>query len=139
MNKNLKAYLHRGLLFGGFGPIVVAIVYAIVGVATKDNLITTTNFLLATISSYILAFLVAGSSMFYQIEHWGLTKASLLHALSLYVAYLCCYLLNSWIAFDIINVLIFTGIFIVGYLVIWLIIYISIKHTEKKLNKKVVK
>lgn len=139
MNKNLKAYLHRGLLFGGFGPIVVAIVYAIVGVATKDNLITTTNFLLATISSYILAFLVAGSSMFYQIEHWGFTKASLLHALSLYVAYLCCYLLNSWIAFDIINVLIFTGIFIVGYLVIWLIIYISIKHTEKKLNKKVVK
>lgn len=139
MNKNLKAYLHRGLLFGGFGPIVVAIVYAIVGVATKDNLITTTNFLLATISSYILAFLVAGSSMFYQIEHWGLTKASLLHALSLYVAYLCCYLLNSWIAFDIINVLIFTGIFIVGYLVIWLIIYISIKHTEKKLNKKVEK
>lgn len=139
MNKNLKAYLHRGLLFGGFGPIVVAIVYAIVGVATKDNLITTTNFLLATISSYILAFLVAGSSLFYQIEHWGLTKASLLHALSLYVAYLCCYLLNSWIAFDIINVLIFTGIFIVGYLVIWLIIYISIKHTEKKLNKKVEK
>ena len=139
MNKNLKAYLNRGILFGGFGPIVVAIVYAIVGVATKDNLITTTNFLLATISSYILAFLVAGSSMFYQIEHWGLTKASLLHALSLYVAYLCCYLLNSWIAFDIINVLIFTGIFIVGYLVIWLIIYISIKHTEKKLNKKVEK
>ena len=139
MNKNLKAYLHRGLLFGGFGPIVVAIVYAIVGVATKDNLITTTNFLLATISSYILAFLVAGSSMFYQIEHWGLTKASLLHALSLYVAYLCCYLLNSWIAFDIINVLIFTGIFIVGYLVIWLIIVLSIKSTEKKLNKKVVK
>ena len=139
MNKNLKAYLHRGLLFGGFGPIVVAIVYAIVGVATKDNLITTTNFLLATISSYILAFLVAGSSMFYQIEHWGLTKASLLHALSLYVAYLVCYLLNSWIAFDIINVLVFTGIFIAGYLLIWLIIYISIKHTEKKLNKKVVK
>ena len=139
MNKNLKAYLHRGLLFGGFGPIVVAIVYAIVGVATKDNLITTTNFLLATISSYILAFLVAGSTMFYQIEHWGLTKASLLHALSLYVAYLGCYLLNSWLAFDIINVLIFTGIFIVGYLLIWLIIYISIKHTEKKLNKKVEK
>ena len=139
MNKNLKAYLHRGLLFGGFGPIVVAIVYAIVGVATKDNLITTTNFLLATISSYILAFLVAGSSMFYQIEHWGLTKASLLHALSLYVAYLCCYLLNSWIAFDIIDVLVFTGIFIAGYLLIWLIIYISIKHTEKKLNKKVEK
>ena len=139
MNKYLKEFLFRGVICGGFGPIVVGIVYAIVGYVTKDNLITTNNFLVAILSSYVLAFLVAGSSMFYQIEHWGLSKAILFHILVLYISYLGCYLLNSWLAFNIIDVLVFTGIFIAGYLLIWLIIYISIKHTEKKLNKKVEK
>ena len=31
MNKYLKIFLHRGLIFGGFGPIVVGIVYFILG------------------------------------------------------------------------------------------------------------
>ena len=139
MKKYIKEFFLRGLICGGFGPIVVGIVYAIVGYATKENLVTTNNMLMVIISSYVLAFLVAGSTMFYQVEHWSLSKAILFHALALYISYLGCYLLNSWIEFNIIAVLIFTGIFIVGYLLIWLIIFISTKMTEKKLNKKVEK
>ncbi|MBQ7292305.1 MAG: hypothetical protein IJW79_01050 [Clostridia bacterium] len=29
MNKYLKEFLHRGLMFGGFGPIIMAIIYLI--------------------------------------------------------------------------------------------------------------
>ena len=29
MNKYLKEFFHRGLIFGGFGPIILGIVFAI--------------------------------------------------------------------------------------------------------------
>ena len=41
MNKYVKTYLHRGLLFGGLGPIVAGIVLGIIqlsGIQTKKAL-----------------------------------------------------------------------------------------------------
>ena len=35
MNKYLKEFLHRGLMFGGFGPIILGIVYWILSVAVE--------------------------------------------------------------------------------------------------------
>ena len=137
MNKYMKMFIMRGLTFGGFGPIVTAIVYAIVGAVTKENMITTFDFFLATITTYILAFVVAGCSMIYGIENWSIAKASLVHVSLLYISYLLVYVVNSWIPFSWIGMLVFTGIFIVGYFVIWLSIYISLKAQANKLNEKV--
>ena len=130
-------FIMRGLIFGGFGPIVTAIVCAIVGAVTKDNMITTFDFFLATITTYILAFVVAGCSMIYTIEKWSFAKASLVHLSLLYLSYLLVYVTNSWIPFSWVGILIFTAIFIVGYFVIWLSIYLSLKAQANKLNKKV--
>ena len=137
MNKHVKIFLQRGIAFGGFGPVVTAIVYAIIGAVTKDNLITTSNFLIATISTYILAFIVAGCSILYNIESWSTLKALLIHLAALYASYLLVYALNSWVEFNWISVLIFTAVFVVGYLFIWLIIYICLKLQAKKMNLKV--
>ena len=129
-----KEFFKRGMMFGGFGPIIVAIIYLIVGIPIQPM-----EYFTSVISSYLLAFLVAGASVFYQIESWGPAKASLFHMLCLYFAYLGCYLINGWIASNIKMVAVFTGIFILGYLVIWTTVSICVKYTARKLNRKLAK
>ncbi len=135
----VKAFLHRGMLFAGFGPVIVGIVYLIEGLTAGDTSITTTNLFVLITTSYLLAFLVAGCSVFYQIENWGLVKATFFHMVSLYVTYLSCYVLNNWITADWTTVGIFSIIFLVGYLIIWGCIQISVRTTAKKFNKKIQK
>ena len=139
MNKYVKMFLKRGIAFGGLGPVVAAIIYVFVGYATKDNLITTNQYFLSIISTYILAFTVAGCSMLYNIEHWSFLKASLIHFTLLYLSYLLVYIANGWFPFTWIGFTVFTLIFIIGYLIIWLSIYLSIKAQAKKLNDKISK
>ena len=136
MNKYLKSFLHRGLIFGGFGPVITGIIYLILSI-TIDNLsVSGTEMFTAIISTYLLAFVHAGCSIFNQVEHWPIAKSLFFHFLSLYLAYSVCYLINSWIPFDITVFLIFTGIFVLGYAIVWLIVYLIVKQTERKLNSK---
>ena len=136
MNKYLKSFLHRGLIFGGFGPVITGIIYLILSI-TIDNLsVSGTEMFTAIISTYLLAFIHAGCSIFNQVEHWPIAKSLFFHFLSLYLAYSVCYLINFWIPFDITVFLIFTGVFVLGYAIVWLIVYIIVKQTERKLNSK---
>lgn len=136
MNKYLKIFLHRGLIFGGFGPIVVGIVYAILEKAVDGFSLEGTEVLLAILSTYLLAFLQAGATVFNQIEDWPLPKSLLCHFTTLYLAYSVCYISNSWIPFIPEVLLIFTLIFVAVYFVIWIIVYFSVKATSKKINSK---
>ena len=134
MNKYVKAFLHRGRLFGGFGPIVAGIVYAALGACIPDFSLNGTEVLIAIVSLYLLAFLQAGASVFNQIENWPVAKSLFFHFLTIYVAYVGCYLLNSWIPFEPMAVLFFTALFIALYVVIWLTVYFIVKSNAKKLN-----
>ena len=135
MNNYVKQFLHRGLMFGGFGCIVVGIVYAIVSAASGVAL-TGGEMCLAIVSGYLLAFVQAGASVFNQIEHWPLPKSLFWHFLSLYATYVGCYLINRWIPFEWSVVLLFTAIFAVLYLAIWLTVYLITKSTAKRMNAK---
>ena len=89
------------------------------------------------ISTYLIAFIQVGASVFNQIESWSVTKSIAFHLSSIYIAYLGFYLLNSWIPFEWAVVLIFTASFLLIYFVIWFTVYfISRKFTEE-LNKKI--
>ena len=136
MNKYVKSFLHRGLLFAGFGPIVAGIVYFFISLSPEPLSLTGGQMLLAIISTYLLAFVHAGASVFNQIDEWPLTKSVFWHFASLYLAYVTCYLVNTWIPFEWIAFAIFTGVFVGVYLVVWLVVFVSIKLTEKRLNKK---
>lgn len=136
MNRYLKEFFHRGLLFGGFGPIVMGVIYAILESTLPEFTLNGVQLLIAIVSVYLLAFLQAGASVFHQIETWSLPKATLCHFAVLFFAYAGCYLLNNWIPFDSKILLIFTGIFVGGYLVIWLVVFISVKMVSKRLNQK---
>ena len=135
MNKYLKEFLHRGLMFGGFGPIIAAIVLAILGVTLDNFSIGGTEILLAVVSTYLLAFIHAGASVFNQIEHCSIGKSLACHFGTLYVGYALTYIVNSWIPFEPMVLVIFTAIFAVTYAVIWLTVFFISKSTEKKLNK----
>ena len=136
MNKYVKSFLHRGLLFAGFGPIVAGIVYFCISLSAEPLSLTGVQMLLAIVSTYLLAFVHAGASVFNQIDEWPLAKSVFWHFASLYLAYVICYLVNTWIPFEWIALAIFTGVFVGIYLVVWLVVFVSIKLTEKRLNKK---
>lgn len=136
MNKYLKAFLHRGLVFGGFGPIIMGIIYAILEKTTDGFSLTGKEVSLAIISIYLLAFVHAGTSVFNQIEEWPLPKSLFCHFATLYAAYVLCYLLNTWIPFKAEVVLIFTAIFVAVYFVVWITVYACVKSTSKKFNNE---
>ena len=136
MNKTLMKFLHRGLIFSGFGPIIVGIVYLFLEMLVDDITLNGYDVFTGIVSVYLLAFVHAGTSVFNQIESWSAPKGLLCQLTVLYFSYLICYLINSWLPFDITVVIIFTAIFVVAYLLIWLIVYLIVKQTSKKLNAK---
>ncbi|MBQ8731301.1 MAG: DUF3021 domain-containing protein [Oscillospiraceae bacterium] len=136
MNPYVKQFLHRGLTFGGFGPVIVGIVYAVLQEALPGFALSGWEVLLAILSTYLLAFVQAGVSVFNQIEHWPLAKSILCHFGCLYVAYSVCYLANTWIPFEPMVLLIFTGIFVLAYLIIWLTVFFIVRSTRNRLNRR---
>lgn len=131
MNKYVKEFLHRGLMFSGLGCIIAAII-----ISSEPNLMHDgKSVLTAIVSTYFLAFIHAGTSVFHSVESWSAVKSAFFQLLTLYVSYLACYLVNSWLNFDMAVVGIFTLVFVVVYAAVWLTVYFSIKATSKKLNK----
>ena len=136
MNKYVKQYLQRGLAFGGFGPIVLGIVYAILERAVDGFALGGGEVLLGVVSTYMIAFVQAGSSVFNQIEDWPIAKSLAFHLGSLYAVYCAAYLINTWIPFEPIVLLIFTAVFLAVYFAVWLTVYFSVKVTSKKMSER---
>ena len=134
MNHYAKQFLHRGLMFGGFGPIVVSIIYVIVETVETSFSLNGKQILLAVLSSYILAFVQAGSTVFEQIDHWSTPKSLFFHFLSLYIVYVGTYLVNTWIPFIPQIIAIFTVIFIAVFFIVWIIVYFAVRSAQKKMN-----
>ena len=125
----------RGLVSMGLGPIVLAIVYWILKQAVAVDTLTVPQICIGIFSLSVLAFLAGGMNAIYQIERMPLMTAILIHGSVLYVGYLCTYLLNDWLDFGIIPIVVFTAIFVVGYIVIWAIIYSVTRRNTAKLNE----
>lgn len=138
MNRYVKEFFHRGILFGGFGPIIVGIILLAVSLSGEDVTLTAKDYFISTVSVYLLAFVHAGASVFNQIEHWSLPKSVFFHFSSLYIVYTLCYIINSWIPFEPEVLLIFTAVFVAGYVAVWLTVVAILKITTKKLNRKLI-
>ena len=135
MKKFVSAFMLRGLIAMGLGPIVLAIVYLILKQAVVVDTLTVTQVCISIFSISALAFIAGGMNALYQVERLPLMTAILIHGSVLYVGYLCTYLLNDWLDFGIIPIIVFTAIFVVGYIVIWAIIYSIIRRKTAKINK----
>ena len=136
MKKNILEFFRRGLIASGFGPIVLAILYLILQHHADVENLTVNEVCLGIFSLSALAFIAGGMNVIYQIERLPLMVAILIHGGVLYITYLGTYLLNDWLEWGVTPILVFSGIFIVGYLAIWAIIYSIIKKRTEKLNIK---
>ena len=130
-----KEFLFRGLICAAGGPLVLAVIYGILGANRVADTIAVSQICLSIVSVTLLAFLVAGMTAIYQVEQLPLPMMILLHGGALYVAYILTYLINGWLQRSLVPILVFTGIFAVGYALIWLIIYFVEKNKTAKLNK----
>lgn len=136
MKTYVKQFFLRGLMFGGFGPIILAIIYAILQSTEKGFSLTGYEVCLGIVSVYLLAFVQAGASVFNQIEEWSLAKSLLCHFSLLFVAYSLCYIGNTWIPFEPAVIGIFAAVFVAVYFAIWVTVYLCVRATGKKMNAK---
>lgn len=135
MKKFWKEFLLRGLICAAGGPLVLAIIYGILGATGTVEYFSGEEVCLGILTITLLAFIAAGMTAIYQMEQLPLPIMILLHGGGLYIAYILTYLLNGWLLRQLTPILIFTGVFIAGYAVIWLIIYCIEKSKAEKLNK----
>ena len=134
MKKILLEFIRRGLMACGIGPIVLAILYLILQHQAAVETLTVNLVCVGLFSLSALAFIAGGMNAVYQIEQLPLMAAILIHGCVLYISYLGTYLLNDWLEWGMIPILVFSGIFVLGYLVIWVIIYSITQRNTEKLN-----
>ena len=135
MKKFWKDFVLRGLICAGGGPVVLAIIYGILGVTGTVGAFSPKEVCLGTLTITLLAFIAAGMTAIYQMEQLPLPIMILLHGGALYVAYILTYLINGWLQKSLVPILVFTGIFVVGYALIWLVIYCVERAKANQLNK----
>ena len=135
MKKILSGFFLRGMIACGFGPIVFAILYLILQQQGVVKVITVNQMCLGIFSLAFLAFMAGGMNIIYQIERLPLMVAILIHGCVLYVVYLGTYLINDWMESGVAPILVFTVIFVFGYLIIWLVIYSMNTRNTKRLNQ----
>ena len=134
MKKHILEFLRRGLLSSGLGPIVLAVLYWILQQQADLQVLTVRQVCLGILSLSALAFIAGGMNVIYQIEQLPLMVAVSIHGIVLYVSYLITYLVNSWLEWGVTPILVFTGIFLLGYLAIWAVIYSITKKRTAKVN-----
>lgn len=135
MKKIALEFIRRGLVACGFGPMVLAVFYLILQKHAGIDTLTVRQVCLGIFSLSALAFIAGGMNAIYQIERLPLMAAILIHGAALYISYLGTYLFNGWLEWGVTPILVFSGIFVLSYLVIWAIIYFITKKKTDKLNR----
>ena len=135
MKRFLSDFLLRGLASAVFGPVVMAIVYLFLQKYAGVETLTVNQMCTGIVSLSLLAFIAGGMNSIYKLERLPLMAAILIHGLVLYICYLATYLINDWLDIGTTPILIFTGIFIVGYIVIWVVLYSVNSSKIKRINE----
>ena len=135
MKKHMLDFIRRGLTAWGLGPVILAVLYLILQQKGVLETLSVSQVCIGILSLSALAFIAGGMNALYQIEQLPLMMAILIHGGVLYLSYLATYLVNGWLDWGIAPILVFTGIFVVGYFVIWAIIYWIIKKNTDQINE----
>ena len=135
MKKYILDCLRRGLIASGFGPLVLAVCYMILDRQGALEEMTIAQVCMGIVSLWALAFVAGGMNFIYQMDRLPLMVAITIHGGVLYIAYLVTYWLNDWLEWGRGPILVFSAIFILGYLGIWLVIYYITKKRTQRINR----
>ena len=114
MKKNVLEFIRRGMMACGLGPIILAVLYLILHRRGALDTLTVEQVSMGIFSISALAFVAGGMNAIYQIERLPLMAAISIHGGILYVSYLITYLLNDWLKWGVLPVLVFSCIFVIG-------------------------
>ena len=131
----LKEFCRRGIAACGLGPLALAVIYLFLQYKGVVEVLTVNEVCVGIFSLSALAFVAGGMNVVYQIERLPLMIAISIHGGVLYVSYLLTYLVNDWLDRGTAPILVFTGIFAVGYLLIWAVIYSIIRRNTDRINE----
>ena len=134
MKRIVFDFIRRGLAACGFGPLILAAIYLVLHGHGLLDVLTVQEVCMGIFTLTALAFIAGGMNVLYQIERLPLMAAVTIHGSVLYVCYMATYLLNGWLEWGTMPVLVFSGIFVIGYLAIWAGIYAVIKRRTERLN-----
>ncbi len=134
MKASVLKFVQRGLLAASGGPVILAIIYGILGKSGVVSSLTPSEVSMGILTVTLMAFTAAGVGIVYEIEKLSLLPATFIHAAALYLDYLLIYLLNDWIPRSATGIGIFTAIYAAGYALIWLVIILSIKARTARMN-----
>ena len=123
MRRIISEFCRRGLMACGLGPLVLAALYLVLDHQGVIAALSVSEVCLGIVSLSALAFIAGGMNVLYQIERLPLMTAILIHGGVLYMSYLGTYLVNGWLEWGTSPILVFSAIFVLGYLLIWAIIY----------------
>lgn len=135
MKKYVVEFLKRGMSFCFGGPLVLAIVYGVLGLVGAVESFTVGEVVTGIFSSTLLAFIAAGVTVIYTIDKLSPFSAALIQGVVLYLDYILLYLFNGWLQSSLKPIMIFTICFVLGYLIIWAIVFVVTRKCTKKLNE----
>ena len=134
MKKTILEFCRRGLIAGSFGPLVLAVLYLILWHKGILQTLTVNEVCLGIVSLWVLAFVAGGMNVLYQMERLPLMVAILIHGGVLYISYLATYLINGWLTQGVKPILVFTVIFVLGYIGVWAVIFFITKKRTERVN-----
>ena len=137
MKNYVKNFFVRGAMYAWGGPVILAIVWACLQAAGMIHGLTVNEVVLGIITTTVMAFIAAGVSVVYQIENLPKAFAGLIQMSVLYIDYLGFYLLNGWIPVN--QIWMFTLIFVVGFALIWFVIYFLTRRKVDQMNEMISK
>lgn len=135
MRRFLVEFLKRGLMAAAGGPVILAVVYGIIGSSGVVSSLSPTEVCRGILTVTLMAFIAAGITAIYQTDRLPLISAIMIHGGVLYLDYLVIYLLNNWIQRSFTAISVFSAIFIAGFAFIWVMIYFVTKAKTERINR----
>ncbi|MBR4514322.1 MAG: DUF3021 domain-containing protein [Lachnospiraceae bacterium] len=135
MKSNLKKIIIRSLIGFALGLAVGAFFWFLPGNSDTDEIsvrFVVRHFLV----SGLFGAYAMGSTFFYEVEHWSITRATLTHFIPLFVLYFTVGLLQRWFTLGSLMFWIMLAMWLAMYAVIWLICYTSYRREIRKINRQ---
>ncbi len=147
MNRHQIAKLVTGLVSGAAAVNIITLLinYSLRGQWLPcmpeliNNMGQSRAVILQTVLGGLFGMVALGGTCVYDIEKWSLLRASLVHCLLILITYINVGLVLYWLSFHIIPILIMSGIIILVYALIWLVMYTRWKREIREINMLVEK
>lgn len=145
-----KKIINRCLIGFPFGIAINMVILIIASVVYGDGgfspavpqLISNCNseinaVILQTVLAGVYGSLWAGTTVIWEKDEWSILKQTVTHfAITSIATFPIAYIVH-WMSHDVKGVLIYFGVFIVIYTIIWISFYLSYKSSINKMNKKI--